>query len=288
MIATEQQLAPPIQPRPEFAGILRDDRTFASGDSDDAAERLNGWFDALIVQSGLQIGPTVLLLLCLLAAVTVGGTVFVVQENLLATAVAAALGGLLPIVAAVIARSRRQKQILGQLPETIDELARAARTGRSLEHCLQLVADDTLDPLGGELKRASRRVQMGIGVGDAVRNLPRRTGVVSLNVLVLALTVHQQAGGDLVAVLERLSRTIRDRIALLGRLRAATIASRATAVLMIAIPPAVLTFFVFRDPDYFTKLMSSDWGRGMTIMAVVLQIIGSAWVLRILKHSRRT
>jgi len=288
MIATENPLAPPIRSRPEFAGILRDDRTFASGDADDTAQRLNGWFDTLMVQSGLQIGPTVLLLLCLLGALTLGGAVFVVQENLLAMAVSAGMGCVLPIVVAIIARSRRQKNILEQLPEMIDELARAARTGRSLEHCLQLVADDTPHPLGGELQLASRRVQMGIGVGESVRDLPRRTGVVSLNVLVMALVVHGQTGGDLVSVLERLSRTIRDRIALWGRLRAATIASRATAVLMISIPPAVLMFFLFRDPEYFTKLMSSGWGRGMTISAIVLQIIGSAWVLRILKQSRRS
>jgi tight adherence protein B len=118
--------------------------------------------------------------------------------------------------------------------------------------------------------------------------LPRRTGLSSLNVLVMALTVHQEAGGDLVSVLERLARTIRDRLMFLGRLRVATTASRATAILMIMLPPGILAFFIFRDPDYMTNLLSSTWGQRTMILAVVLQIVGSTWVMRILKNSQHT
>ncbi len=60
-------------------------------------------------------------------------------------------------------------------------------------------------------------------------------------------------------VMERLSRTVRDRLLFLGRLRAATAASRATAILMISLPPAVLAFFTFREPDYLSNLLSSAW-----------------------------
>lgn len=288
-MATDAVSFRPIRPRPEFAGILKTDETFArSGDSDSAGEQINGWFDRLMLQSGLETSPRALLMLCLLCAVALGGAVFVLRENILLAALAALPGAWIPVGTAVLARARRQSQILRQMPDMVGELARAARTGRSLEQCVDIVAADTPAPLGDELKRCRQKLQLGLSVAEAFAELPERTGVVSVNIFTMALSVHEQTGGDLVTVLDRLARTIRDRISFLGRLKAQTIASRATAVLMLLLPPFILAFFVFRDPDYFSDLMDSQWGLTTVLTAVTLQIIGSVWVLRILRQSKRT
>lgn len=277
-----------INARPEFAGILRDDETFYVENDNSVSNNINGWFDTLLIQSGLGISPTVMLFLSMLSGVTIGGAVFVWQENPLSAAFGAAIGFLLPVMLTMFIRQRRQTQMMNQLPPMIDELARAAKTGRSMEHCFQLVADDTPAPLGTELQICSRRIELGLPMSEALEELPYRTGLVSSSVLVTALGVHQQTGGDLVKVLERLAVTIRDRIQFQGRLRAATAASRYVAFLMIALPPAILAFFILRDPEYMTKLMDSDWGRWATIGAFVLEVIGVVWILRVLASSNRT
>lgn len=287
-MATDLAPLPPLTPLPAFAGILREEETFGTGAETGVNDRLNSSFDRLMLQSGLGVQPGMLLLLSLCTAITCGGTMFVAQENLLSAALVFILGGIAPVAYAAFARSRRQTKILNQLPEMIDELSRAARTGRSIEQCFTLVAEDTVAPLGQELRLCSAKLDLGLGLRAALEEMPGRTGVVSLNILVMALAVHLVGGGDLVTILERLSRTIRERIQYLGRLRAATAASRATAILMIVLPPLILTFFAIRDPDYFKKLMDATWGRNITILAVVLDLIGVFWVLRILKDSQRT
>ncbi|MCA9072301.1 MAG: type II secretion system F family protein [Planctomycetaceae bacterium] len=287
-MASDLTYHPPIKPQPGFADIVRSDETYARPDGQGMGQQLNGWFDKLMLQSGLEISPGTLLMLCFLCSLTLGGALFVLQENLLSTAFAAIIGGILPVVATIIQRVRRQREILRQMPAMVGELARAARTGRSLEQCLQLVANDTPAPLGTELQRCAQRMQLGMSIPVALGELPERTGVVSINVLVTALVVHHQTGGNLVTVLERLQQTIRDRLTFLGRLRTATSASRATAIMMLVLPPGILAFFIFRDPEYFNTLMESTWGRWSTIVAVGLQIIGSIWVIRILQNSQRT
>ncbi|REK20949.1 MAG: pilus assembly protein TadB [Planctomycetota bacterium] len=279
--------APTLQARPEFAGILRQQETFAVDDSDSFSNRINSGFDRLMIQAGAQLSPAMVLMLCVCCAIAVGGLLFVIHENLLTTALAACLGAAIPIVVTIIVRARRQKLFLQQMPAMMDELARAAKTGRSLENCLELVAEDTPQPLGGELRRCTKRLQLGMSIGDAMSELPLRTGLTNANVLVTALRVHRESGGDLVKVLERLAQTLRDRIQFQGRLRAATAASRATALLMVIVPPAVLVYFSFREADYLSNLMNSEWGRTATITAVLLQMIGTIWVFRILKRSSR-
>jgi len=272
----------------EFSGILKERETFGTGQGDDTADQINSWFDDLMLQSGLGISPTMLLATCLCTGVTLGGLIFVIQENLLTTAVATLIGFMLPVFVAIIARTRRQDAMTGQIPAMLEELARAAKTGRSVEQSLSMVADDTPSPLGAELKLASGRVEMGIPLKDALRDLPHRTGLMTLNLLCMTLTVQQQTGGDVATVLERLSRTVRDRLLFQGRLRAATAASRATAILMIVLPPSVMAFFIFRKPTYLTELMASSWGRNSTITAVCLEIIGAIWIMQILKSSEQT
>src|SRR5258708_29266225 len=173
--------------------------------------------------------------------------------------------------------------MLIQMPDMVDELARAARTGRSVEQCLMLVAHDTPAPLGTELNRCAGRLDLGIGMQGALADLPIRTGIVTTKVLAMALTVHSVSGGDLISVLERLSRTIRSRMLYLARLRASTAASRATAVLMLVIPPLVLGFFMFRDPEYFSKLFGIKWGRIITLLAAGLHIIRGVLGVSVIK-----
>lgn len=277
-----------IEVRPEFAGILKPQETYAQPDREDVGNRINSWFDLLMIQSGFGWSPAVVLAMCLCTGVLVGGLIFIIQENLLTTAMAGVMGLLLPIVAMAAARMRRQSQMMSQMPGMLDELARAAKTGRSLEHCLQQVAEDTPLPLGGELQLCTRKLALGVPLDAALNEFPKRTGLVSSSVFVTALSVHRQTGGDLVKVLERLAQTVRDRMQFQGRLKAATAASRGTAFLMIVLPPAILAFFAFRDPNYLSNLMASSWGRFVTITAFFLEFIGAIWVMAVLRKSQQS
>ena len=280
-------VAPVITPQREFADILRVEEKFAVEGDKSVGNQLNGWFDTLMIQSGLEASPAMMLALSMCSGLTLGGFMFVLQENFLTTAFGTFIGVLLPVMFTMFWRNRRQGQMAAQLPPMIDELARAAKTGRSLESCLSLVANDTANPLGGELRICTRKLALGMNIDEALRDLPQRTGLIGTSILSTALSVHRQTGGDLVRVLQRLSQTLRDRMQFQGRLKAATAASRATAILMIALPPTILAFFIFRDPNYLNTLLNSRWGLRTTIAAFALEFIGAVWVIRVLSRSRQ-
>lgn len=287
MIASNPGFKTTIERRPEFADLLKEDQRFATGQGNDVGESINGWFDRLMIQSGIRTSPIVWLGLCLVVALTLGGLVFVLLEQPFPAAIAGILGAFLPIGIAIALRSQRQKKIMDQLPGMAEELARAARSGRNIESSFQLVAADTQAPLGDELRISARRTEMGLDLASAVRDLADRTGVGTLTMFSSAVAVHQDTGGDLIMVLERLATSVRDRLHFVSRLRAATIASRLGAVMMLIVPIAVIGFYLFRDPDYLNKLLSSFWGRLSLWLAVVMQIVGAITVFRILQRSAR-
>jgi tight adherence protein B len=286
MIAPNNTLST-LERRPEFAGLLKEDTAFARGDSQGIGESVNGWFDSLMIQSGIRTTPAVWLGLCALSALLLGGGMFVATERPILSAIFAVVGLLLPIGLAVSMRLRRQKLIMDQLPGMAEELSRCARSGRNLEHSFMLVAADTPSPLGDELRVSARRMEMGLDVGSAVKDLSARTGVTTLTMLSSALAVHQDTGGDLISVLERLATAVRDRLHFISRQRAATIASRMGAFMMVVIPFLVMGFYLFRDPDYLNSLLNSFWGRLSLWTAVIFQIVGCLMVFRILSRSSR-
>lgn len=287
-MATDLSTYRPIESQPSFAGILRHQERFSEPDDKGMSKQINAGFDRMMMQSNLDISPPTVVMLCMLCGIVFGGLILVLQENPLSASVGLLLGGTVPLLYVFFARMRRQRLMTQQLPGMIEELARAAKTGRSIDQCCAIVANDTPEPLGSELRVCARRMEMGEDIATAMRDLPERSGLVALNILVTSLSVHQTTGGDLVMVLERLAQTIRDRLLFLGRLRAATIGSRWTAILMISLPPLIITFFILRDANYLTQLLSTYWGRTMSIAAVVLQLIGSVAVLSILRGSQRS
>jgi tight adherence protein B len=240
-----------------------------------------------MLQSGLRVSPSLWLGLTLLCGLAVGGAAFVATERAMVTTIFALIGLLIPIGSATIARSRRKAAIMAQLPGMADELARCARSGRNLEQSFMIVAFDTPSPLGDELCLSARRMEMGIDVGSAVKDLAARTGVSTLTMFSSALAVHQETGGDLISVLERLATAVRDRLHFVSRQQAATIASRMGAIMMVIVPVLVMAFYLFRDPDYLNNLLNSFWGRLSLWIAVIFQIVGCLLVYRILSRSAR-
>jgi len=162
-----------IEPRPEFADILRDERFAASpGGKPDVAERINRAFDRLILQSGTQLSGAVVLRLCLLVALAFGGAVFVFWGNFLATGLATGASALVPIAELAVRRARRRTRLSEQFPALVEQLLRTARAGRTLEKSFEQIAARSPAPLGDDLRLALRRTQLGLGLGDALGELP--------------------------------------------------------------------------------------------------------------------
>ncbi|MEO2015565.1 MAG: type II secretion system F family protein, partial [Fuerstiella sp.] len=273
--------------RSEFDGILKEDVRFSSSNKDSVGDAVNGWFDRLMLHSGIRTPPAVWLMLCPLVGATFGGTMFVVTENILMAAVGFFFGLAIPIVIAIVQRTKRQTKIVEQMPGMAEALARAARTGRNVLHSFRTVAADTPAPLGDELRLVVRRTELGMDLGTAVRDLTDRTGVKTLTMFSSAVGVNQDTGGDLVQVLERLAMAVRDRLHFVNRMRAATIASRLGTLLMLVVPPLVVLFFSLNRQNYIADLLSSFWGRLSVGLAIGLQIIGGLAVVRILNRSAR-
>jgi tight adherence protein B len=286
MTATQTLERVRIEPLPKFTRIVRSRESFARRNGDGFAHRINASFDRLMLQSGVQIAPGVVLRLCLLGAIACGGSVFVAYENLLLTAVAVELGASLPIAVLMVIRSQRQARMLLQMPEMIEGLAAAAHDGGGILELLQWAVAKGPQPLADEMAFALRRMEMGLPVDEALLDLGDRTGLTSLGLLASAISLCHRTGGNLVWVLNRVAKTSREQLAVWERLRAVSIARKTSAALAIIPSSLVLGSFAWGPADRFAAPATGSLK--VVLSGLVLILLGSYFVLTLLKNSQRS
>jgi tight adherence protein B len=293
---TSSATLPPlhIEPRSEFARILRDE-PFAASDNGsngaqltDSTQLINRAFDRLIVQSATRLSGAVVLRLCLLFALTCGGAAFVFAGNLLATALATAVGALFPVALLALRRSRRRTQLAEQFPALVEQILRAVRAGRGLEQSLEQISARTSAPLGEELRLALRRRELGLTLGEALSELGERTGLSGAHVLVSAIRLSERHGGELTDCLQYLVHTQQATAQRNRQWRETTAAEWATGVLVFLLQALVVWLFIVADPQQISRLSASRASLGLVAAAGAILIAGWYCVLRLSAARRST
>ncbi len=245
--------------------------------------QFDAWFERTLALSGWNLSSLEGAAIYLLVTLTTGCGTLVLTDNLLLTllAVGVCTGAL--VLATVIARQRRLIQFAEQFPTALDLLSRAVRAGESLEQGLALVGDASAGPVGVEMRRCSKQLELGLPLSICMRGLTQRVALMDVRIFGNAVAVHREAGGDLPLTLDRLAAVIRDRQRYQAQLKGVTAAGRLSSILILVLGPVLFLFMFFGHPEYGQKLLNDSMGQYMLAIAVVLQLIGVVWVTKLLK-----
>ena len=245
--------------------------------------KFDDWFERTLSLSGWNLTPPQGAMLIVTLALATGGGVFILTENVLLTLMVAGVCVAGFFVSLVIARQRRLTQFEDQFPSALDLLARAVRAGESLEQGLALVGEAAIEPVGTELRRCSKQLEMGLALPACMRGLTQRIQLMDVRIFGNAVAVHREAGGDLPQTLDRLAAVIRDRHSYQSQMKSVTGAGRLSSILITVLGPVLFVFLFFVHPEYGRKLWDDPLGQQMLALAVVTQVIGVIWVLKLLK-----
>ncbi len=143
---------------------------------------------------------------------------------------------------------------------------------------LQIIAEDFDPPISTEFALCYEQQNLGISRETALRTLAARSGIMELQIFVVALLVQAKSGGDLVELLDNLALMIRKRLKLKDRVRALTGEGRMQARVLIILPVAALFGIIYLSPDYAKALLDRPWLLAATAAA---QAAGAFWVRKI-------
>ncbi len=140
---------------------------------------------------------------------------------------------------------------------------------------MKMVGDEFPDPIGPEFNRAVEEISFGIEVAEALKNLSTRIECVDLRFFVTTLIVQRETGGNLAEILESISRLIRQRFELLGKVSALSAEGRLSGIVLFLLPFGIGTLLWFLNPTYMGLLITDELGKMMLMISGVLMVVGA-------------
>ena len=154
-------------------------------------------------------------------------------------------------------------------------MSRSLRAGHAFSVGMKMVGDEFPDPIGPEFNRAVEEVSFGIEVAEALKNLSTRIDCVDLRFFVTTLIVQRETGGNLAEILESISRLIRQRFELMGKVSALSAEGRLSAMVLVLLPFGIGALLYYLNPAYMTLLVTDPMGKDMLMVSSILMIVGS-------------
>ena len=221
-----------------------------------------------------------------------------IEQFLILCAVAAVLGALLPSISkspvALVPlgaslpwlwlwwrRRARFKKFEQQLPDALELICRALRSGHGLASGLNVVSAEMSAPISTEFRHVYDEQNLGISMEQALRNMQIRIPNMDLQFSVTAVAIQRQAGGDLAEILNKISYIVRERFKILGQVKALTGEGHISGVVLMGLPIVLFLTIYYLNPDYVMLLFDRELGRQMITAAVVMQIIGAIVIKKI-------
>jgi tight adherence protein B len=236
-------------------------------------------------RAGLKIRPSEYFLMRLILAALTALVISLIGRNSVAFIVSlpiAAITYMVPAVWVNLRIQRRLRAIEGQLVETITLVANALRAGFAFAQGVDVASKRVGPPMSMELNRMLLDINLGMSTEDALQSMNERIGSEDLDMVVTAILIQRNSGGNLAEVLESVTETMRDRERIRGEIRTLTSAQRITAWILSLWPVCIALIFFAISPDVSSVMWTTGAGIILLFIWGTLNLLGVIALQRIL------
>jgi tight adherence protein B len=173
---------------------------------------------------------------------------------------------------------RRQAAFADQLDDSLQLMASSLRAGHSLLRAVDAVSQDAASPTAEEFARIVNETRVGRDLSDSLDEVAERMGSEDFLWVAQAIAIHREVGGNLAEVLDAVGNTIRERNAIRRQVKALSAEGKLSALVLGALPFAIIGFISMTNPHYLHKFTESLMGYAMLASAAVLMLIGGFWL----------
>ncbi|MDX9870873.1 MAG: type II secretion system F family protein [Clostridia bacterium] len=202
-------------------------------------------------------------------------------ENIGLTILVYVLGiGLTPFLV-LRAQKKRLHTINWQLGDALSIMSNSLRAGFSFQQAMEMVGREMPAPIGKEFSRAFREINLGVPTEEALQKMVKRVNSDDLDLLVTAVLIQRQVGGNLAEILDNISHTIRERIRIQGEIKTLTAQGRISGIIIGILPPAIALIMMVINPGYILPFFKNTLGQALLAAGVFIEIIGILLIRKI-------
>jgi len=197
------------------------------------------------------------------------------------------LGGVIGFYAPRFWVRRLQEQRLNafnnQLNDTLILLANSIRSGYSLQQAMEAVSRELPPPVSVEFMRVIREISLGLNMEEALNHMLQRINSEDLDLIITAINIQHEVGGNLAEILDTIAHTIRERVRIKGQIRALTSSQRLSGTIISLLPFALAAFMFIFNQNYFKRMWEDPCGWVMLGFGVITIGMGYFIIQQIVK-----
>lgn len=237
--------------------------------------------DYKLKQAGVPIFGGEFIVVAIIAGLLGMLLFYVITLNTIIAPIAGLMIPLIMWLAVVMRVNRRQKAFTEQLGDCLTTVANALRAGYSFQQAMDVVAKEMEPPISSEFERMSTDIAMGVTLEDAMEQMNKRVGSADFDLVVTAVLIQREIGGNLAQILDTISETIQERIRMKREIKALTAQGRFSAIVLLMLPFAMAIFCWIFNGEQMKVFVTEDAGRIALIIAIFLEILGYVIIQRI-------
>ena len=196
-------------------------------------------------------------------------------------AILAVVGFAGPTIAVRVLKKRRDARFRVQLVDGLMNISNSLRAGFSLHQAFEMVQREMANPISQEFRLVNQQLRFGLSMEEALNNLLLRMPSEDLDLVVTAITISRDVGGNLTEVFDNIANTIRSRHRLYGKIKVLTAQGKWQAALICSLPPLLAIGISAVNPELMQPVYHTIYGWGMIAVIVVLQLLGIFTILKI-------
>jgi len=197
-------------------------------------------------------------------------------------ALAAGLALNLPRWYLALLKRRRAEQFNEQLVDALMTMSNALRSGASIIQAFEHIVRQNLTPISQEFNLFLQETRLGVKFEDALANLNTRINCEDLTIMIRAIEIARQTGGNLTEVFDKISAMIRERMRIQKRITALTSQGRLQGIVVGIMPVFLMAAMFLLDPKMMVSFFTSPLGIIIAFVALVLEIIGALMIRKII------
>lgn len=222
---------------------------------------------------------TISLVLALLLALITG----IAAGSIAVSVLFGILGWLLPVFFVRSKIKRRVKLLNDQLGDAITLVSNSLKAGYSFFQAIDTITSEMSGSISEEFAQVKREVNLGLTTENALENLVKRVESDDLELVVTAILIQRQVGGNLAEILDNISETIRHRVRIKGEVRTITAQGRMSGIIIGVIPPIMGLMLSAVNPQYISLLFTRKIGLMMVGISVAMELLGLYFINKIVK-----
>jgi tight adherence protein B len=236
-----------------------------------------------IDQAGLSITTQQYWIGSLILGLLLSAFTYIESKSALLTLLIGVTGTIgLPQLTLARLRIRRINKFIANFPTAIDIIVRGIKSGLPLGDTIRIAAAESPMPVKSEFRRIVESLSLGMTLPEAVERMAQRVPITETNFFSIVIAIQGKSGGNLSEAMGNLSRVLRERKKMKGKISAMSMEAKASAAIIGAVPFLVVGALYVSSPNYVSLLWTTSHGRMISVIAICWMGIGVAMMKKMI------